>query len=280
MSESIWDWQSSRCLVVVSSSQRLGEEWIKPTLESWSGPIKRHRDPSQLAELCLGLDTPSLFEEPALVLIHASDAYLTKQRDRLIPLLGLPSSGGVMLVVCEKLMARDVFAAKAAQKAGALQRVDIPQRANDVRNWLVARLHQLPDGVEHAGAVAEELMSHRGDQVDALLASLDQSLDYAEGPLRVEDVQAVVGGSSDRPAWDLTGALFDGDLRRAIELLYAGRGVDAEPLLATLGNELRRFLCTFASDDDREAAGLAGVSNPNQMRFARRKAQRFACSCL
>ena len=282
MSEGHWDWQQSRCLIVVSSSQRLGEEWIEPILGAWSGPIKRHRDPAQLAELCLGLDTPSLFEEPALVLVHASENYLSKQRDRLIPMLGMPSSGGVMLVVCEKLMARDVLA-KAAQKAGAIERVEIPQRANDVRNWLVGRLHQLPDGVEHAGAVAEELIRHRGDQVDALLASLDQSLDYAEGPLRVEDVQAVVGGSSERPAWDLTGALFDGNLRRAIELLYAGRGIDAEPLLATLANELRRFLCSFASDDDREAAGLAGVSNPNQMRFARRKAQRLrlrACERL
>ena len=187
-----------------------------------------------------------------------------------------------MMICCEKLQARDVLA-KAAQKAGAIQRIEVPQRATDVRNWLVGRLHQLPDGVEQAGAVAEELIQHRGDQVDALLASLDQSLDYADGPLRVEDVQAVVGGSSDRPAWDLTGALFDGKLQRALELLYAGRGIDAELLLATLGSELRRFLCTFASDDDREAAALAAVTNPNQLRFARRKAQRLrvrACERL
>ena len=161
--------------------------------------------------------------------------------------------------------------------------MEVPQRTADVRNWLVGRLHQLPEGVEQPGAIAEELMQHRGDQVDALLASLDQSLDYAQGPLRVQDVQAVVGGSSDKPAWDLTGALFDGKLQRALELLYAGRGIDAEPLLATLANELRRFLCTLAADDDREAAGLAGVTNPNQMRFARRKAQRLrirACERL
>ena len=55
------------------------------------------------------------------------------------------------------------------------------------------------------------------------------------------------------------------------------------PCSQPLANELRRFLCALASDDDREAAGLAGVPNPNQMRFARRKAQRLrirACERL
>lgn len=282
MAEEAWDWQQSRCLIVVSGSQRLAEEWVSDVIAAWSGPIQRHRDPTELAQILLGLDTPSLFEAPAMVLVHASDKYLTKYRDILLPHLGIPAAGGVIVVQTEKLQARDVLA-KAAQKAKALHRVEVPQRTADVRNWLVGRLHQLPEGVEQPGAIAEELMQHRGDQVDALLASLDQSLDYAQGPLRVQDVQAVVGGSSDKPAWDLTGALFDGKLQRALELLYAGRGIDAEPLLATLANELRRFLCTLAADDDREAAGLAGVTNPNQMRFARRKAQRLrirACERL
>ena len=95
MSEATWDWQQSRCLVVVSASQRLAEEWVNGVTAAWSGPIQRHRDPAELAQILLGLDTPSLFDAPALVLVHASDKYLNKQRDALMPHLGLPAAGGL-----------------------------------------------------------------------------------------------------------------------------------------------------------------------------------------
>ena len=102
MAEEAWDWQQSRCLIVVSGSQRLAEEWVSEVIAAWSGPIQRHRDPTELAQILLGLDTPSLFEAPAMVLVHASDKYLTKYRDILLPHVGIPAAGGVIVVQTEK----------------------------------------------------------------------------------------------------------------------------------------------------------------------------------
>lgn len=282
VSEPRVDWAQSCCHVVVSSSLRLGEDWCRAVETDWSGPIVHHREPPAIAELLLGMDTPSLFEEPSLLVVHGGDAYAAKHRESFVRRLGVPLSAGAVLLVLDKLPAKDALY-KAAKAAQALHQVDVPSRPAEVRSWLIAHLHQLSQGVENPSAVAQALMDHRGEQVDALLAGLDQAVDHATDRLQVSDVEAAVGGSSDRPAWDLSSALFDGKLRRCLELLYSGKGLAAEQVLSALAGELRRCLCALASDDDREVAALAGISNPAQVRFARRRAtalRRRACERL
>ncbi|TVR44212.1 MAG: hypothetical protein EA402_07615 [Planctomycetota bacterium] len=268
------DCSASRLQVVVCPSLTLLGEWLQEVEGAWEGPVRHLREPASCHEVVMGLDTPSLFEEPALIVLTAGEAYMTKHRDLLCGQIGQPRSAGALLLCCEKLMARDALA-KAAKGAGALHSIDVPLREAEVRSWLIARLHRLSQGVEDAHQVANELMSHRGENLDALLAALEQALDHADGALTCEDVQAAVGGSSQRPAWEMTGALLDGKLQRCLELFYAGKGLESEQVLATLSGELRRCLCALENDDDAEAAALAGGTSPQQMRFARRRARQL-----
>ena len=112
-------------------------------LAAWTGPIQRHRDPAELAQILLGLDTPSLFEAPALVLVHASDKYLNKQRDATDAASGPSRRWRCVVLVQPKSCRRVMRWRKRRKRRGRLQRIEVPQRPADVRNWLVGRLHQL-----------------------------------------------------------------------------------------------------------------------------------------
>lgn len=268
------DWQASRLQIVVSSSLAIAEEWCAAELSQWSGPIQRHHDPDRLQDLLMDVDTPSLFSDPALLYIKVSDTYWKRHAATFQPLLAMPVVSGAVVVHCQRLAPGDAVG-KAAQACAALHRLDVPRRPRDVQAWLIGRLHQLAEGVERPQAVADALMQHRGEDIDGLLAALEQVRAHADGAIQADDVEAAVGGSAERPAWEFTDHLLSGRLAPALATMYAGRGLDADHLLAALANDLRRTLCALAEDDDGAAARLAGARQSGAMHHARRRGRRL-----
>ncbi|TVR14651.1 MAG: hypothetical protein EA401_04000 [Planctomycetota bacterium] len=264
------DWQASRVQVVVSSSMVMTEEWCDEVFAQWDGPIERHHDPERLQEMLLDADTPSLFSQPALLSIKVSESYWKRHAKLLAPLCGVPAVAGVVVVQAQRLLASDPVA-KAAQACGALHRLQVPRRAHEVQTWLIGRLHQMPEGVERPQAVADALMQHRGEDLDGLLAALNQVRAYVDGPVTSDDVHDAIGGSAERPAWEYTDHLLSGRLPAALATMYAGRGLEADHILAALANDLRRCLCALAEDDDKQAAQLAGARQAGAMHHARRR---------
>ena len=76
-----------------------------------------------------------------------------------------------------------------------------------------------------------------------------------------------------RPIYELTGAFLEGDVRGALRLLHADRGLDPEPVLAGLANEIRRCLAALVSDDDGEVHQLLGrKGRPSNLHYVRKRA--------
>jgi len=269
----------ARLHAVVGTSWRLREALLHELLGEWDGPVKRLHEPRDLDAVVLGLDTPSLFEPPALHLITADDRYLSKARERLLPLIGQAATAGVVVLVTSKLPRNEALGKRLAS-IGHLYEASGPG-PREVESWLIGRLTDLDQGVDRPRAVAEALVTHRGDDVDGLLAAIDQACDHAgEAALRVDDVNAVVGGDAEQPIWAFTDAVLGGQAARAIRLLHAGGGIPAHQALGVLVGEIRKALCCLASDDDAHAGALAGMRGRPRLYHARRRARELGRRCL
>ncbi len=258
-----------RVQAIVGSSVRLRDEAVTELLSTWSGPVKRVAVP-EIERILLDLDTPSLFEDPALWLIRPDEKTLKKHRDALLQAVARPAVAGHLLLVLSELDGRDVLA-KALAKADAL-RLAGPPSPKETQGWLVGRL--LAQGIADPGVVAAALGEHCGEDVDALLSALELAQLYA-GDERVSaaTVHAVCGGSAERPMYELSGAILDGDAAKAITLLHAGAGAEPEYALSALLNELRKLVACTETTDDAQAATWAGARGKPNLFYARKRAR-------
>ncbi|HYE06672.1 MAG TPA: hypothetical protein VEL07_14240 [Planctomycetota bacterium] len=268
-------WATSRIQAVVGASWRLRDERVAELCSTWSGPVRRVAEPDDLAGLLLGLDTPSLFEEPALTVVRASAPYLKRHRETLASAIASAvrpgGDGGALLLALAEIDGREALA-KTLTKAGALHQVDIPD-GKRLSGWLAERLTRHPQGVDRPRQVAEALVGHLGEDVDALLMAIDVvALHAGDRPFGPADVAAVVAGVGERPIWEFTGAVMDGAARRALELLYAGGGMEAPQAVGSLINETRKLIACCDARDDDEAARLAGVRG-GAIFYARQRAR-------
>jgi DNA polymerase III delta subunit len=269
---------SSRLHLITGDSLVLRDELLASVLAGWNGPVKRVVEPADLARIVLDLDTPSLFEEPALWLVRCDGKYVRKHAEALLPLAGTPAGAGVVVMSLDGLdkgKATDAAGklVKALQAAGAIHPIDLPD-AKDLGSWLTQRLGRHPQGVEHPRRVAEALIEHLGDQVDAMLGAIEVVAIHADrGPLTAEAVDALVAGQAGRPIWEFTGAALEGDARRAIELLHAGDGLAAQLALASLAGEVRKLIACCDTTDDGEVARWIGARGRPNLYYARQRAR-------
>jgi DNA polymerase III delta subunit len=271
----VFDFRASRLHAAVSPSIRLRDRLVAEALAGWDGPVKRAVDPEGVDRLVLDLDTPSLFDPPGLWLVRCDERWVKRHRERLLPLAGTPSTHGAVVLVATALEGGEDRAkplTRALEKAQALHRAEVPGD-KEVASWLLGWLGELPLAVEHPAQVAETLIERVGADVDALLAVLEVAVAHAgDGPLRPADITAVAPGLAAKPVWDFTGALIEGNAKRAIELLHAGGGMDPAPALAAVLNELRKLLACSETKDDAAVAGWAGLRGRPNLFYARRRA--------
>ncbi len=269
------DFTSSRIHAVVSPSTRLRDELLAREIAGWNGPIKRVMDPADVDRIVVDLDTPSLFDPPSLWLIRCDEKWVKKQRDRLLPLIGLPMGNGAVMLIAGALEGGEDRAkalSKALDKAGALHRAEVPGD-REAQAWLIARLGAQPHPVERPAEVAQTLLDRVGTDVDALLAVLDVALAHAgDQPLTAADVAAIAPGLAARPVWDFTGALVEGNARKAIELMHASGGMEPGAAIAAVIGELRKLLACTETRDDGEAAAWSGAKGRPNLYYARRRA--------
>ncbi|MFW5751367.1 MAG: hypothetical protein ACOCZK_06930 [Planctomycetota bacterium] len=272
------DLQASRLQAVVGESWRLRDQAIAELLAGWDGPVKRAPEPDDMESLILSLDTPSLFEPPALYVVSAGQRYIERWRDRLQGLVGEPVVAGALVLALDKLPGNERLA-RALSRNGCLHKVSAP-RGKAFLPWFVDLLNAWPTPIDRPREVAEELVRHRGEDVDGLVAGLELAAAYAGSePVDARAVAAVVGGEAERPIWEFTDAVLSGRSARAIRLLHAGDGLDPHLALAAVANELRRCLAALVSDDDAEAAALAGVRGRPNLYHTRRRARELGRRC-
>jgi DNA polymerase III delta subunit len=276
---------SSRLHLITGDSLVLRDELLPQVLAGWTGPVKRVVEPADFSRIVLDLDTPSLFEDPALWLVRCDARYLRKHAEVLLPLAGVPPVAGVVVMSLDgpdKGKAGDPVGKliKALQTAHAIHAAEVPDE-KELVGWLIARLDQHPQGVTHPRRVAEALIEHLGDNLDALLAAITVVAIHADqGPLTADGVDALVAGQAGRPIWEFTGAVLDGNARRAIELLHAGDGLAAQLALSSLAGEIRKLIaCCDTSDDGEVAAWTLARGRPN-LYYARQRARNLGRALL
>jgi DNA polymerase III delta subunit len=276
---------TSRLHLIIGDSFVLRDEQLKVVISTWTGPIKRVVEPSDIGRLILDLETPSLFEDPALWLVRCDGKYLRKHAEALLPLAGTPAVGGVVVLslsAMDKGKAGDAVAklTKALKAAAALHEVESPNE-KEIVAWLTARITAHPQGAEHPRRVAEALVEHLGDNVDGLLSAIEVVAIYGDhGPLTAEGVDALVAGQAGRPIWEFTGATLEGNARRAIELLHAGDGLAPQQALSALAGEIRKLVACCDTADDGEVAKWINARGRPNLYYARQRARNLGRAVL
>ena len=269
----------ARLQAVVSPSWRLRDELVGELLAAWDGPVERHTEPKDLSGILVGLDTPSLFGDNGLVVLRAGGAYLQKQREALLPLVGQPILAGALLLVADELP-RNQALGKRLQGASAYFQAETPG-PKQVQEWLVQRLLQAEQPVEHPGRIAQVLIDHRGSDIDALLAAIEQLIAYAGDEVLTPAIaEELIAGDAEQPVWAFTDAFLGGQVGKALRLLHAGRGLSPIQALGSVANEIRRCLGALASTDDDEACALAGQQRRGSLYYTRRRAEGLGRRCL
>lgn len=275
----------SRLHLIIGDSFKLRDEQLTDVLSAWNGPVKRVVEPADIGRLILDLETPSLFEDPALWLVRCDGKYLRRHAEVLLPLAGVPAVGGVVVMsldVLDKGKAGDAVAklTKALKSASALHDVESPNE-KEIISWLTARITAHPQGAEHPRRIAEALVEHLGDNVDGLLSAIEVVAVYSDlGPLTAEGVDALVAGQAGRPIWEFTGAALDGNARRAIELLHAGDGLAPQQALSALAGEIRKLVACCDTADDGEVAKWINARGRPNLYYARQRARNLGRTVL
>jgi DNA polymerase III delta subunit len=276
---------TSRLHVIAGHSLVLRDELLAELLTQWRGPVKRTVEPGDPERIVLDLDTPSLFEEPALWLVRADGKYVRKHAETLARAVGPGGAGALVLTVSSldrSNKSGDPVAQlqKALRAAGAWHEAGAPE-GKELSAWLCARLTGHPQGVDRPRQVADALIEHLGDDLDALFATIGSLAIYAgDGPITTEAVEALVMGNAAKPIWEFTNAVLEGDARKAIELMHAGEGLEPQRALSSLVGELRKLIACCETADDAQAAIWIGTKGRPNLYYARQRARNLGKACL
>jgi DNA polymerase III delta subunit len=284
----------SRLHVVTGSSLYLRDRVMESLLASWNGPIKRLAEPSDAARVVLDLDTPSLFEEPAAWVIRCDGKWLKKNAELLLPLIGAQAVAGLMVLSVSDLEKGKAGGEHLTALLKALKKHDVVHEAEEpdskmLVNWLSDRIAAHAQKAENPRLVAEALVEHLGEDMDALLNAVEVVAIYCDhGPLTSDAVHAVIVGQAGRPIWEFTAAVLEGKCQRALELLQAGDGLNPQQAITALISEVRKLFASLESSDDAEVANWIGSRGKPNLYYARQRAkligkanlQRLLTGCL
>lgn len=262
----------SRLQVVCGPSVRLREERLHELLAHWQGPVIRLVEPPDLARVLLDAETPSFLEEAAARVVRCDERYLAKHKELLTPVIGQPVVQGIVVLVVPAVDQRERFA-KALAAAEALHQAPVPG-PKEIGTWLAERLGRFDPPPRSPAGVVEALVARGGEDVDQLLALAEVAALYAlPAGIDAAAVAAISGAIGERPVWEYTNAVLDGQARRALELGYAGEGLQPIMALATLSNELRKLLACCESSNDGDVATWAGLRGRPNLFYARKRAR-------
>lgn len=269
------DLRSSTVHAVTGVSHRLRDEVAEALVRTWNGPHRRHVEPDDIQRIVLDLATASLFEEPACHLVRGRGDWVRRQRDAFRDLVGVPVSGGVIVLVTDPPPRKDDALFKALAKANAVHSADEPA-SRDVADWLTARIAALPQGAKDARKIAFALIDHVGTEIDALLAAVDVlSLLRLDQPLDAAAVGELHASDAAKPLFAFSDAVLEGEAGKALAQLHAVGASHPEQALMVLISDVRKVLACLDSDDDAEAARMAGLFGRPNLYHPRRRAQRL-----
>jgi len=258
---------------VIGTSHRLRDGVAEALIATWNGPIKRQVEPDDAQRLILDLATASLFEEPACHLIRGRAEWVKRQKDLFRDLVGQPVVGGVVVLITDPPARKDDALFKALDKAGAVHAAEEPS-AKDLADWLTHRLTALPQGATDPRKIAFALIEHLGSDLDALLSAVEVlSLLRLDAPIDAAAVDELYASDAAKPLFAFSDAVLEGDAGRALKQLHAVGAGHPEQALSVLVGDLRKVLACLDSDDDAEAARLAGLFGRPNLYHPRRRAK-------
>jgi len=153
---------------------------------------------------------------------------------------------------------------KAADRQGGLLRFD-PLRPRDVIDWIIGRAETLGCGITRDGASL--LADVSGNDLQLLETTLEKLVVHARGELRLErdDVEACVTRTREEVIWDLTDAVGERQLRKALMLVHRmiDGGQSGILIVAMLARHLRQLWKVKSLSEEglqgKEVASAAGV---------------------
>jgi DNA polymerase III delta subunit len=265
----------SQLHAVIGTSYRLRDVVLDRLLVGWNGPVKRHVEPDDLSRIVLDLGTPSLFEDPACQIVRGRADWVRRQKDTLLGLAGIPIAGGVMILVCDPPARKDDATFKALAKANAVHVSDEPG-AKELPDWVASRLGGLPQGCNDPRRVAFALLDHVGNDIDAVLGAIEVlAIFRGEDPIDVQAVGELYATDAAKPLFAFSDAVLEGDAGKALKQLHAEGAAHPEQALGVLVGDLRKLLAVAETDNDGEAARLAGLFGRPNLYHPRRRAKRI-----
>ncbi|MFW5829393.1 MAG: hypothetical protein ACOCXA_03950 [Planctomycetota bacterium] len=274
---------------IVGSSHLLRAQALHSLLASWSGEVQRGCDPEHLAAALLDLQTPSMFGGGGCRVFSLDERVLIKQQDQLATAAAQTANGSHLVLLLDKLLPKRAAGKLPADRLGAVLRqrdalIEVaPPDARALVEWLIEQFLASDHGVERPREVAAAIVQHRGADPDVAILTWQMVRDYAgDEPVRPEHVAALLDDIAESPVYEFTNAFVGGEARKALAVLYGGRGLHPDPALAALANELRKMLACLEHEDDKEVYRRAGLrGRPGRgMYYTRKRATGLGRRCL
>jgi DNA polymerase-3 subunit delta len=159
----------------------------------------------------------SLFGDGPFVLVRNLDAWNATQKARVLDYLQNPSPESDLVMLGEKLGAREKLLA-AVKKKGEVHDFKQPT-GKALAKWALGHAKNL--GLELPEDVAGELVQRCSDDKIRVMGEIDKLALYAEGTATLEDVEALVRPDLQSNIFRFVDALGTGDRSEALELLEA-----------------------------------------------------------
>ena len=171
-------------------------------------------EPETVVSAC---NSYSLFGEGPFVLVRNLDAWNAAQKAKLLDYLEDPSPETDLVMLGEKLSARDKLLA-AVKRTGEVHDFKQPT-GKALAKWAIG--YAKKQGIELAEDAAEELVARCLDDKVRVMSELDKLALYADGTATLEDVEALVPPDLQSNIFKFVDALGVGDRGEALKLLEA-----------------------------------------------------------
>jgi len=198
-----------------------------------------------------------------LVSVRVDDTPKGEVMEALKDYFSAPCPTTTLLVHAPSIDGRSALC-KAADRQGGLLRFD-PLRPRDAIDWILARAESLGCGISRDGASL--LADVSGNDLLLLNTTLEKLVVHAGGERRLEraDVEACVTRTREEVIWDLTDAVGERELRKALALVH--RMIDAGQsgilIVAMIARHFRQLWKVKSFTDEglsrKEVASSAGV---------------------
>jgi DNA polymerase-3 subunit delta len=168
----------------------------------------------------------SLFGDGPFVLVRNLDAWNAAQKARILDYLQNPSPETDLVMLGEKLGAREKLLA-AVKRKGEVHDFKQPT-GTALAKWAIGHAKKL--GLELPEDVAGELVARCSDDKVRVMGEIEKLVLYAEGTATLEDLEALVRPDLQSNIFRFVDALGTGDRSEALKLLEALLATGEPPL--------------------------------------------------